>query len=233
MALPSWVGDAATPVAHAVADSPHTAPGWLVCERDWYTCVQPVDRIADATIVRWIRAFCPEVIPMWRKQAFLTPGPPRRSYLAVHFALGTYVRDPHRELHLVHVEMPSNAKHPVPNQLEKVFEDTSDAGYLHYGAPPPFEPCDMRVYDWCRRNYSVTKSGRQIAEEMRRERVEKRRRQQEKAAEEFEYRSKDWNKFVQRQLDAPGDTVKEFFRWREKRRARMRERKPFIYVRSQ
>lgn len=237
MPLPSWVGEKKKrEVEYTVSDSPWNAPGYRIVGRDFYTCVEPADRVADKAVLRWIRDFCPDVIPVWRKQIYKAPGS-NATFVATHLCLGRHIKDAHKKgrRHIPYVEMPANAKHPMPNVLVRVLEDKDHPTVLHQGGPGPYQPLTMAVYRDV--HHADQRSTRVVDAEEDRLIEEARARQERAIQEEREYREKQVAAFIAKQLDAPGDTLVGYLAYRRlmaERRRRMRSltgaSKPFIHV---
>lgn len=236
MPLPSWVGQKAAPVEYKACDSPWNAPGYRIIGRDFYTCVEPADRIADRATLRWLRDFAPDIIPVWRKQIYKRPGS-NSTFVATHLCLGRHLRDPHKygRRHVPYVEMPANAKHPMPNVIVKVLEDKNHPTVMHEGGPGPYEPLTMEHYRSV--SYADQRSRREIEAEEDRLIADAKEKAARALEEEREYRERQVAAFIAKQLDAPGDTLLGYLAYRRlmaERRRRMRMRtgnaKPFIHM---
>lgn len=236
MPLPSWVGQKAAPIEYRFSDSPWNAPGYRIIGRDFYTCVEPADRIADRAVLRWLRDFAPDIVPVWRKQIYKAPNS-NSTFVATHLCLARYLKDPHKygRRHVPYVEMPANAKHPMPNVIVKVLEDKDHPTVLHQGGPGPYQPLTMETYR------SVSHADQRPAwaiEAEEEQRIAEAKEKQDRAIqEEREYRERQVASFIARQLDAPGDIVAGYLAYRRlmaERRRRMKMRtgntKPFIHM---
>lgn len=221
MPLPEWVGERAT-ISYKVADTPWTAPGYRLVGKDSYTCVPPTDRTVDKAVLKAVHDFAPDLIPLWRKQQYIPPGG-TQPFTVSHLCLGRYIKDPRNRLHIPYVEMPAGARHPMPNVLERVFEDKEDLTVLHHGGPGRDLPFDMAAVRELRATDSFADNRPQhvIDEENDRNRIEAEIKRLEFFVDQWEYRQKHIDKFVQKQLDAPGDT---FRAWQEYRRRRFFQR---------
>src|SRR5687767_13714726 len=132
--LPRWMGQQARPIPVDVAHSYHTAPGWRLCGRPSYTCVEPAGGPhVDPAVLRAIREFDPGAIPIWQIQAYLPPGKMGFDYVITdaHVGIARHVRDPRGSVLLSNVDMHSGAKHPRPNVLFFIWVDI--ASMLKYG----------------------------------------------------------------------------------------------------
>lgn len=234
MPLPSWVGEKKRPVEYTVSDSAWNAPGYRIIGKDFYTCVEPADRIADRATLRWLRDFAPDLVPVWRKQVYKAPGS-NQTFVATHLCLARYMRDPRGRRHVPYVEMPANAKHPMPNVLVRVLEDKDHKTVLHEGGPGPYQPLTMDVY---REVYHADQRPRWMVDAEEDRRIEEAKaRQEQKLEEEREYREKQVAAFMAKQLGAPGDDLRGYLAYRALmafKRRRMRERlgtaKPFVHM---
>lgn len=235
MSLPSWVG-AKREGEYRVFDSPWNAPGYRIIGKDFYTCVEPADRIADRAVIRAIREFAPDIIPVWRKQIYKSPGS-NSTFVATHLCLARHIKDAHKRgrRHIPYVEMPANARHPMPNVLVRVLEDKDHATVLHHGGPGPYQPLTMDIYrEVC---HADQRPQREIDAEEDRLLAEAIERRERALEDERAYREKQVAAFIAKQLGAPGDELKGYMAYRALmafRRRRMREKlgtaKPFIHV---
>jgi len=236
MPLPSWVGQKARPAEVPLSDSPWNAPGYRIIGKDFYTCVEPADRIADRATLRWLRDFAPNVIPVWRKQIYKAPGS-NQTFVATHLCLAMYLKDAHRKSkrHIPYVEMPVRAKHPMPNVLVRVLEDKDHPTVLYKGGPGPYQPLTMDVY---RDVYHKDQRARRVVEAEEDQKIAEAKAKQEAfEAEERAYRQRHIDAFIAKQLDMPGDDIRGYlaYRWlryqeRLRRVRRMGTAKPFIHV---
>lgn len=209
--LPSWVGNQQEArVSYDVADSFHTAPGWRIIGDDVYTCVPPVDRAYDPAMLRWVQSFDPGAIPMWRKQRYLPPDS-NREVTVTHFCIGRHVAHPRTNLTLFRVEMPRNATHPAPNELEVVFE-MQDEQLLHHGGPGAYVRPGMFVYHFLRERYNANKKGSELAKEQLKARADRIRRDREAALAEDEYKQRRLERAFRKFIELPGCTIRA---WRE------------------
>lgn len=238
MPLPSWVGRRLPEKEFKFADSPWTAPGFRVIGRPFYTCVPPVDRGVDPAVLRMAREICPDLVPIWRKQVYQRPRS-AQTFVATHLCLGRFVRDPRGKVRVPYVEMPPNPTHPMPNVIEKVLEDKDHETVLHHGGPGPYEPLTMQTYRELRKRDELRDNRPQWEidqeNEAKRQEIQARRLAQKQA--ELDYIRRDIDRFVQKQLDAPGDTVAAFKQWKRLRAfQQMRRRrllgsvKPMVHV---
>jgi hypothetical protein len=220
MPLPQWVGDRMT-ATYDIADSPWTAPGYRIVGKDHYTCIEPVDRIADRATLKAIQAFCPEAIPIWRKQTYIAPGE-IKAFTVTHFGIAQHVKTPRHDAKLAYIEMPTNAKHPKPNRLVRIFEDIEHENVMHRGGPAPYQALDMNKYRELRADYvKEFQTPVEALDERLRRADEEKRRKALFELEEYLYRRRDIERFTQKQLEAPGDTVAALRQWRIKKRAEM------------
>jgi hypothetical protein len=218
--------DSLPALSYTPADTIANAPGWRIIGQDFYTCIPPVDLPADSGVTRAIRAFCPNAIPIWRKQLYLPPGEQTRTVLSVHHGIATYVETPRLSRRLFHVEMPAHADHPTPNQLEMVFErpDPSDIG-----APGLFLPWNNQVYLYLRANYrdDMTSNSSILDVIIRRSAENKERARKSHEAEE-EYRQRNLQKRLDRIFEnMPSDAYKQYVAAMRSPRERKR---PYVFM---
>jgi hypothetical protein len=228
--LPAWVGAkkaraAQKPVAMEIADSIATAPGWRVIGEDFYTCVPPVDRQFDPSVLELIHSFDAGIIPIWRKQRYLRPGG-KVPETFTHFGIARRVDTPSRNRLVLNVEMPEGEEYRRPNELIAIYE-AQDETLMHHGGPGAYLPVDMRLYWtiinqflWAHVDWNKDAARRVEAVEARK------RKRAEDARAEAEEKGREFDKWAQRQLDKPGDSIRGFLEYR----ARMRARKPRPFV---
>lgn len=208
-----------------VADSPYTAPGYRILGDDFYTCVKPADCPDDPGVTRAIRMFWPDAIPIWRKQRYLPPGERSTEIVATHHGIATYVAHPKSSRRLFHVEMPANAKHPQPNQLECIFERPNLA---EMGGPGEFLPWNNQVLLCVRGNYrSDMVSSAEVFEKMAARQRAQYDRAKKSADEDFAYRRRTMEKRIQKTLETL--TERDFREYQEQCKAPY-VAKPIIFM---
>lgn len=175
---------------------------------DRYSCVAPPGFEKDPAIIKAIREFDPQAIPLWRIQRWRTPS--ALEVNVVHHGIGRYFPVPRYLRRELRVEMPMDARGPAPNMLDVIFEDDNTLQYKQ-GGPADYVAWDWSVYAWCRFQYDKTtveawlKRSERKAERLERERVaieaelEYRKKQIEpwllkKAGELSDH---DWNQYMQ------------------------------------
>lgn len=210
--VPGWLrkkADALPALSYTPADTIASAPGWRIVQDDFYTCIAPADLPADPGVTRAIQAFCPNAIPIWRKQLYLPPGEQTRTILSVHHGIATYVPTAKVGRRLFHVEMPANAKHPQPNQLEMIFERTDPTDF---GAPGIFLPWDNRVFLYLRANYRDDMTSTvDILDQIIRRKEEEKEKARKRSADDLSYRQKHMEKRLQRIFEnMPSDAWEQY-----------------------
>lgn len=208
-----------------MADSIHTAPGWRIIDEDFYTCVRPADCPPDPVFERIVHEFDPGAIFMWRKQRYLPPGA-TQAVTVTHQAVGRYNPSPNRDYPLFHVEMPMHAKHARPNELVFVWE-RFDTCLMQEGGPGAYMPWDGSIVNWLRSDYNVVKSSRDILKIIATRRAAVLRKKQNERIE-FEREWAEFNRWMQKMLDRPGDTA-EAYRQYEVMRKSKRGTKPYVF----
>lgn len=202
---------------------------------DLYSCVAPPGFEKDPAVTRAIQEFDPGALPIWRIQRWAFPGADS-VHLVVHHGIGRYYPFPRQLRRRFYVRMPVGAEYPAPNFLDAIFEDTESPSY-RMGGPGEYMPWDWSVYRWCRRQFDrITKEKYLELIERHRERMEEFRR---KFEEEVEYRKKQIEPWILKQLDervADQDwaALLAFHAENQSRRARgldpIRRQAPQLYV---
>lgn len=206
-----------------IGTSPHSAPGWRVVGRPFWTCVDLPDHPRDPAIVRALREIEPQAIPMIRKWAYRRPGS-NDIVIVAHHAIGRAV--PESELRTAHrrfyVEMPPECAHGIPNVIEYVHEDLQDPGLLKTGAPAPYRPFDDELLAILRAKYAtgIDLAAWDRAVEAEAEQVQ---RDAERWSREMAYRDRRIAKLADKVLDEmTSDDWRQFAAMRLAKRQRSR-----------
>jgi len=218
VSLPSWLLDAPVapqPIPQNIAKSRWDAPGYRMVGEDLYTLVEPPGYMQDSRITSMIHAWDPGVIPLWRKQLWLSPGRNDALLTFVHHAIARHVKHPPHGMRLLRPQVPGDYNGEVPNVLERVFE-SEGARTLRQGGPGYYRPWDIRIVRELRRDWEVydAKDHERRLEGLR----EERRKGKEEAWEEIASRSADLDRWVQRKLDNGDITLSDWKDYDQKRR---------------
>lgn len=224
--LPSWVGaqkarTERVPISHSyeVADSALKVDTYRILGKATYTCVPPPGYVASPAVLKWMRTLDKSLVPIWRKQTYGKPLSPD-TFMAIHLGLAKHVRRPRGPLRIARVEMPSNATFKTPNLIAMpFFENTSLPIVMHQGGPAPYVPLDMRQYLELRDGWDASKTVDQQLDAIFRRLDEALAREVAHIRSEYLYARADLNKFYEKQLRAPGDTLSAYRQYRAKRDA--------------
>lgn len=217
MSLPAWLGaQVARPeVQYDVADSVQTAPGYRLVGDDFYTCIRPVDVPHDPLFEKVVKEYDPGVIFCWRKQRFILPES-TETRIYTHNVLARHVKSPKRELQMFHVEMPRNARHPVPNELCIVWEKFDDV-YFFEGGPGAYMPWTRELTSYLRKDF-LNKRVKDLSHELSKRERAKISRAEGAHRREEEYRKRALQRRIQQLLAMPGDTDKGYREYMAKAR---------------
>lgn len=228
--LPSWVGaqkarTERVPVSHSyeIAESALKSNTYRLLGNATYTCVPPPGYVASPAVMKWMRTLDKSLVPIWRKQTYGKPLSPD-TFIAIHLGLAKHVRRPRGPLRIARVEMPANASFKTPNLIAMpFFEDTSLPVVMHQGGPAPYVPLDMRQYIELRDGWDASLTVDQQLDAIFRRIDAANARECAHIRSEYLYARKDLNKFYEKQLQAPGDTLRAYWAYRAKRDAMARE----------
>lgn len=101
-----------------IGDSDYTAPGWLFLG-EFYSCVPDAEYPWDPAVVRALREFCPDAIPIiirsvWQWSNYGELGHLAEPIILKRHGLARSIRDPILPIHNFHCEMPCT---PYPGLL--------------------------------------------------------------------------------------------------------------------
>jgi hypothetical protein len=228
--LPKWFGKKANPIPMDVAHSYHTAPGWRLCGKPSYTCVEPAaGPSVDPDVLRAIREFDPGAIPIWQIQAYLPPG--KMGFDGVirvaHVGIARYVRDPRGSATLFRVEMPEGSTDPQPNILDFLWID--NAPTLLNGGPGTVLPFDWSLYQHCLEKFNANTNPLHLVRDWMDRTDDRNAKVAAQVEEDLEYRRRTAEKNISRILDKV--TYKELFnQYMEiRQRGRLSERKTMVF----
>lgn len=237
-ALPSGIEirEMPRPMSYEVADSPASAKGWREMEVV-YSCVPDPAYPWDPTVMRAIREFAPDAVPMWVQWVFLSPGDTGNPETVVfgRHALGRAIRNLTSELEPFRCAMPS-----MPCQ-GLTFERPNRIWFVHEGGPSPqspalpgsFLPFDGSILDRARRSaIGFRMTEKEFVEEMRRELIDRRREEEDRSRkaleEDMEARDKDFQAYADKQWEKISEVeASEFLRSAGERK---RQPKPTVVV---
>lgn len=184
---------------------------WAAISDDAYTCVAPPGYEKDPAVTAAIRSFDPGVIPIWRVQRWAFDGVPET---VVHHGIARYFPYPRQLRRHFHVEMPADADYPAPNFLDAIFEDQNTVQYYR-GGPGEYQPWDWSVYYWCRSKFeTLTLKAYDERVERHIARLIAMKKQHE---EEIEYRKKQIEPWILKQLERVSDSDWKQLRARQHR----------------
>ena len=219
-----------------VGDSPASAPGWREMEVV-YSCIPDPAYPWDPTVMRAIREFAPDAVPMWVQWVFLSPsetGNPETVVFGRH-ALGRTIRNVTSELEPFRCAMPS-----MPCQGLS-FERPNRIWFVHDGSPNPeypdlpgsFLPFDGSILDRAKKSaIGFRMTEREFVESMKEEFIERKRVEKERARKALEAdlqdREKDFQGYAQKQWERISEVEASEFQRSVGRRGR--SKKPMVVV---
>jgi hypothetical protein len=201
--------DGGPKLAYKVADSFATAPGYR--EMDVvYSCVPDPAYPWDPQVMKAIREFAPDAVPMWIQWAFMSPhetGNPEVVVFGRH-ALGRTIQNLTSELEPFRCAMPT-----MPCQ-GLTFERPNRIWFVHEGAPNQqypdlpgsYLPFDGSILDRAKKSAIGFKmSEKEFIEHMKAEFIEKAREEKERRRTELENdleaREKDFAAYADKQFE--------------------------------
>jgi len=194
--LPDWVGGGPQ---FAPADSPSNARGW-VCLGETYSCVESEMYPWDPEIVRAIRSFCPDYVPVWMRTAYLSPDK-REVVVAGRHVIARSVRNLHTPPHYFRVLLPCGYAGPRPNLLERVMENDDGRD----GFAGTYRPLDWRAVAELRAAYLENQTPKEAARAWVARHQEARERAKAEMHNEIAYRTKHDEGFVKRMAERISD----------------------------
>lgn len=186
------------------------------------TCVAPPGFEIDPAVTAAIREFDPGLIPIWRVSLWVDPSGIERKLvhhgIARRYPFPRHVRRPFR------VEMPVASQSEVPNFLDAIFEDNYSDAYK-MGGPGDYIPWDWGVYRWCREQFDRIKEKTYL--KLLRKRMDLIERLQKEHAEDLEYRKKQIEPWILKQLEkVSDDDWRKLAEWHAAREKAMKEGLP-------
>lgn len=200
------MNDRAPSVTLNIADSPETARGWLYVD-EVYSTIPDVVYPWDPAVVRAIREFCPDAVPItiksiWRSSILEEGG--TRTMSIVRHGIARFIRDPVCEPHHFQCETPSSpyvwgVHIPRPNYIEVNWHNRHDRP-LGRDLPGTYLPFNWELYHCLRATYYDSLSPADVRASLdAHERRHQRRRQQ--LEDEAAYRSRDFERYAQKKMD--------------------------------
>lgn len=114
----------------------------------------PAGHDPDPAIVREIRSFCPDFVPLWVVRTFVTPTEGSKDY--GYYALGIHIQNPEETeddawdaLGPVNVEIPPPFRGGRIYAIEVIANEWKPGSWqFNNNVPPTGEPFDRRALDW-------------------------------------------------------------------------------------
>lgn len=215
-------------------DSIDTARGYRMIDEAW-TSIPDTQYPWDPNILRLIREFAPDTVPLWRLSVFYAPNT-RNVVVFGRHALGRHIERPGYELTPFHCSMPSmpclGTWFKRPNKVWFVHEGARNRDYPDI--PGTYLPFDTGLLHRARASVAnlPTLSDKEFKEVLFKEMVEEvqAERDKTKAAlmDDLEQRNKEFMPYAQKLLDRISDVEREeYLRSVGKRE---RSTKPMIHV---
>lgn len=196
-------------LGYRVADSFASAPGYR--EMDVvYSCVPDPAYPWDPQVMRAIREFAPDAVPMWIQWVFMSPGETGNPEVVVfgRHALGRTIQNLTSELEPFRCAMPT-----MPCQ-GLTFERPNRIWFVHEGAPHPqypdlpgsYLPFDGSILDRAKKSaIGFRMSEKEFVEYMRQEFIEKAREEKDRRRaaleDDLEARRRDFEAYADKQFE--------------------------------
>lgn len=211
--VPAGLDKALPRLSYRQADSFHTAPGWREMDVS-YSCIPDPVYPWDPVVMRAIREFAPDAVPMWVHWVFMSPsetGNPEAVVFGRH-ALGRRIRNQASELEPFRCAMPT-----MPCQ-GLTFERPNRIWFIHEGSPNPehpslpgtFLPFDGSILDRAKKSaIGFRMTEKEFIAHLKEEFIEKERRAKDlrkrQLQEDLEYRQRDFEKYARRHVENISD----------------------------
>ena len=190
-----------------VGDSDYTAPGYLLVAEEFST-IPDVRYPWDPAIVRAIREFCPDVVPLlirsvWRWSNYNEWGHLGEPLVIVRHGIARAISGSDLKIpaHQFYCQMPSGPGYgiksrylPSPNWMEVNWYDKEDRPY-GFDLPGAYLPFDWEFYHCLRRAYESTLKPKELAKRFTEGRWDADQASKRKAKEDAAYISRDLEKF--------------------------------------
>jgi hypothetical protein len=200
-------------------DSPSLAPGWNILHTSFYGH-QDVAYPTDPTIIKAIREFCPDVVPITIKTVaqYCNYGENTSPVMLVRHGLARSIEDPKLPIHdrkffnFLHPPTPAcglripgrTADASQPNYVEVNWYDK--AIRVHgWDLPGGFLPCDWEFYYACRRGYADKLPGQDLARALIDPEKERRLRREIQRNQDWQYVKKDVDAQIKKAFDNASD----------------------------
>lgn len=143
---------------YTAATGPDEARGWLFLN-EFYTCVQDVRYPWDPAVMRAIREFCPDAMPIliksiWRRSRLSHMHP--EEMILVRHGIARAIRDPIAPVHTFYCDMPARPIPGIPlrrpNYIEVNWYDKLDRPWGH-DLPGAYLPFDWELHASLRQGY--------------------------------------------------------------------------------
>jgi hypothetical protein len=222
------MGKEQKPIPINIGTSKHTAPGWRRCGQPVYTCVEPAaGPHVDPAVLRAIREFDPEAVPIWQLQAFLPPGKSGLDGVVrvAHVGIARHVQDPRGSASLFRVEtLPGQT---APNILDFIWMDNAQT--MKDGRPAKVLPFDWSLYQYCLSKFNANTNPLELTKKWLDWQDAEAEKEEQQLRDELDYRQKHADKNIARILN--GVSYKELSdQYMEIRaRSRMKERKAMVF----
>ena len=196
---------AAPSISVPVRDTAESAPGWRFLG-EAYSCIPDAVYPWDPAVVRAIREFCPDVVPMtirtvWKSSRL--DGEPRTMVLVRH-SIARAIRDPICPIHRFHCEMPSTGVSGVrltrPNYIELNWYD-KEVRPWGFDLPGEYLPFDWELYESLRLAYVDSLMPDELSEHLFSPYQARQNRRKKHNREERAYRNQDIQEYTSRKME--------------------------------
>ena len=199
--------DSAPALTVPIRDTAESAPGWRFLG-ETYSCIPDVVYPWDGSVVRAIREFCPDAMPLsirsvWKSSRL--DGEPT-TMVVVRHGLARYIRDPIGPVHHFDCKMPSTpvpggVKLRQPNYIELNWYDRKVRPW-GYDLPGEYLPFDWELYRCLRKAYVDSLSPDELIDHLVAPHNEEKERQMKHNKEERAYVNRDVQSYIAKKMES-------------------------------
>jgi hypothetical protein len=232
--LTNYVAQEAPTVSVPLRDSIDTARGYRQIDEVW-TCIPDSMYPWDPEVLKSIREFAPDTVPLWRLSVFFAPNT-RNIVVFGRHALGRHIEQPGYDLTPFRCSMPTMPCQGVsfkrPNKVWFVHEGVRNKDFQD--VPGTYLPFDFGLAHRARESVGnlPSLSEQEFRRVMMREMVdgvlEERERRRAELADDFEERRKEFAPYAQKLIDRVSDV--EIDEWMGSIGRRGRAKKPMVLL---
>lgn len=188
------------------------APGWHMLDES-YSAIPHALYPFDPAVLRAIRVFCPDVIPITITTTWIKPDDDIYTPMKlVRHGLARAVRNPVCPTHEFHCDMPASAsRRAIPNYIEVNWYDKELRDFGH-DLPGNYLPFDWDFYYAMEKSYTYNVGSADIVRKLCDPRFELQKRRKRQQAEEQAYRERDVEAYRKKKWSEVSEVeLKEYF----------------------